>query len=157
MSDWSLDLIEIATLVYATDSAISRGGPTDRYMGARWHREFKIEMPVRDLALWKEPEIKRALEASAAHKCVDVTEKVVTTELGKALTTTLGLDVVVLGGSIGLADGYLKPGRRHLANWPRIFQPELSVRNSDPTRRYSGVIVRSVARVEVRPLSAVCA
>ena len=62
MPDRSLDLIEIAALVYAADSAVSRGGTMDQHMGAKWHRRFRIEMPVRELALWQDPVIKRALE-----------------------------------------------------------------------------------------------
>ena len=43
----SLDLLEIASIVYAVDAAVSRGGPTDRNLGAAWYRTFDIEMPVR--------------------------------------------------------------------------------------------------------------
>jgi hypothetical protein len=34
--DVFVDLLEIASYVYAADSAISRGGKTDAQMGARW-------------------------------------------------------------------------------------------------------------------------
>jgi len=32
----SADLLEVATYIYAADSAISRGGKTDAQMSARW-------------------------------------------------------------------------------------------------------------------------
>ena len=62
LPDVALDLIEIATFVYAIDSSISRGGLMDRQMGAKWHRSFRVSVPVRNLALWSEPRLKRTLE-----------------------------------------------------------------------------------------------
>jgi 7-cyano-7-deazaguanine synthase in queuosine biosynthesis len=62
LPDRALDLLEIATLVYGVDSAVSRGGPTDQQMGAKWHRRFVVEMPVREPAFWSDPEVTRALE-----------------------------------------------------------------------------------------------
>ena len=50
--DRLLDLIEIATYVYAADGAISRGGPTDREMGAHWRRSLVFRIPVRQPELW---------------------------------------------------------------------------------------------------------
>lgn len=58
----SLDLLEIAGLVYGVDSAISRGGTTDSQMGKKWHRQFQVELPVRELAFWRDEHIKRELE-----------------------------------------------------------------------------------------------
>ena len=49
------DLIEIAAYVYAADAAVSRGGPVDAQMGARWRRDFAFEIPVRCPELWSEP------------------------------------------------------------------------------------------------------
>lgn len=62
LPDKALDLIEIAALVYAVDASVSRGGLTDRQMGAKWHRRFVVEVPVLDFALWTKPEVKHALE-----------------------------------------------------------------------------------------------
>jgi len=58
----ALDLIEIAAFVYAIDSSISRGGLMDQKMGAKWHRSFHVSLPVRNLALWSDPQLKRTLE-----------------------------------------------------------------------------------------------
>lgn len=58
----ALDLIEIAAFVYAIDSSISRGGLTDQKMGAKWHRSFRVSLPVRNLSLWSNRKLKRILE-----------------------------------------------------------------------------------------------
>src|SRR3712207_4454875 len=47
-----VDLLEVASYVYAADSAISRGGRTDSEMGARWRRNFRFRIPVREPDLW---------------------------------------------------------------------------------------------------------
>ena len=62
LPDRLLDLLEIATLVYGMDAAVSRGGTTDRKMGQAWYRQFNVEMPVRDPDFWNAPAIKDALE-----------------------------------------------------------------------------------------------
>ena len=62
LPDKALDLIEIAALVYAIDASVSRGGLTDRQMGAKWHRRFVVEVPVLDLDLWTTADVKDALE-----------------------------------------------------------------------------------------------
>ncbi|SPH24387.1 7-cyano-7-deazaguanine synthase [Defluviimonas aquaemixtae] len=58
----TLDLLDLATLVYAVDAAVRRGGTADQRMGAKWYRRFLIEMPVRDLAAWSDFDLKRELE-----------------------------------------------------------------------------------------------
>ena len=40
--DVSADLLEVATYIYAADSASSRGGKTDAQMGARWRRKLSV-------------------------------------------------------------------------------------------------------------------
>jgi hypothetical protein len=50
--DALIDLLEIASFVYAADSAISRGGRVDAQMGAQWRRRFRFVIPVRSPALW---------------------------------------------------------------------------------------------------------
>ena len=62
LPDKAIDLIEIAAFVYAIDASVSRGGPVDQRMGAKWHRRFLVELPVRDLALWSNPDVQRDLE-----------------------------------------------------------------------------------------------
>ena len=46
------DLLEVASYIYAADSAIPRGGKTDAQMGARWRRKFRFVIPVRQPDLW---------------------------------------------------------------------------------------------------------
>jgi hypothetical protein len=55
--DGLIDLLEIASYVYAADSAISRGGQMDAQMGARWRRRFRFVIPVRLPALWLSSDI----------------------------------------------------------------------------------------------------
>ena len=55
------DLLEVASYVYAADSAISRGGKTDRQMGTRWRRKFRFEIPVRLPRLWSSDPVLSAL------------------------------------------------------------------------------------------------
>ncbi|MEP4197263.1 MAG: 7-cyano-7-deazaguanine synthase [Aliishimia sp.] len=62
LPDIAIDLIELASFVYAINSSVSRGGQTDQQMGAKWHRKFRVEMPVRRLSLWSEPKLKASLE-----------------------------------------------------------------------------------------------
>lgn len=62
LPDRALDLLEIAALVYGADAACSRGGTTDESMGRRWHRNFQIEITVRDTAFWQLDSTKHALE-----------------------------------------------------------------------------------------------
>ena len=57
----SLDLLEIAALVYAADASVSRGGVALKQMGRQWHRRFVLEVPVRDLAFWETEGIQQAL------------------------------------------------------------------------------------------------
>lgn len=58
----ALDVLELAALVYAVDASVPRGGTADERMGAKWHRRFLVEVPVRDLATWSDPDLKRTLE-----------------------------------------------------------------------------------------------
>ena len=62
LPDIAIDLIELAALVYAIDSSVSRGGLADQQMGAKWHRRFLVEVPVRVLAHWSDPDLRRDLE-----------------------------------------------------------------------------------------------
>ena len=40
--DVHADLLEIASYIYAADSAFSRGGKTDSHLGAMWRRKFRL-------------------------------------------------------------------------------------------------------------------
>jgi 7-cyano-7-deazaguanine synthase in queuosine biosynthesis len=61
LSDVHADLLEIASYIYAADSAISRGGQTDSHLGARWRRKFRFVIPVRQPGLWSSDPLAPAL------------------------------------------------------------------------------------------------
>jgi 7-cyano-7-deazaguanine synthase in queuosine biosynthesis len=56
-----LDLMEIASTVFAADGAIPRGGRTRPGMGADWYRRFDFEIPVRHPELWQRDDVAAAL------------------------------------------------------------------------------------------------
>jgi len=62
LSDRAVDLLEIASIVYAVDALVSRGGTVMRQMGKNWYRRFAVRMSVRDTATWQDPDIRQALE-----------------------------------------------------------------------------------------------
>ncbi|MCP4184313.1 MAG: hypothetical protein GY761_13525, partial [Hyphomicrobiales bacterium] len=62
LPDHVMDLIEIAALVYAIDSSVSRGGSVGQKMGAKWHRTFYVEVPVRCIDIWSREDINHDLE-----------------------------------------------------------------------------------------------
>ncbi|TDL91374.1 hypothetical protein E2L05_00205 [Meridianimarinicoccus aquatilis] len=62
LPDRTLDLLEVAAVVYGADAGVSRGGTADQHMGARWNRHFEVEMPVRDHDFWNCTEVVSALE-----------------------------------------------------------------------------------------------
>lgn len=62
LQDRALDLLEIAALAYCADAAVSRGGTADQRMGEKWHRQFLVEMPVRDAQFWQDGNLKTTLE-----------------------------------------------------------------------------------------------
>ena len=59
--DAGLDLLEVASYVYAADSAIGRGGPTDTGLGRNWRRQLRFVIPVRQPELWSSPAVMSAL------------------------------------------------------------------------------------------------
>jgi hypothetical protein len=61
LSDVHADLLEIASYVYAADSAVSRGGKTDSHLGAMWRRKFRFVIPVRQPSLWSSDPVNAAL------------------------------------------------------------------------------------------------
>ncbi len=53
-----IDLLEIATYVFAADSSSIRGvGFTDRGTNEKWGRDFHFIIPVRDLAFWQSEKV----------------------------------------------------------------------------------------------------
>jgi hypothetical protein len=55
------DLLEVASYVYAADSAIPRGGQTDTQLGAMWRRKLRFVIPVRQPQLWSSGLVMAAL------------------------------------------------------------------------------------------------
>ncbi|RUT32429.1 hypothetical protein EMQ25_04515 [Arsenicitalea aurantiaca] len=56
-----LDLMEIASTVFAADGAVPRGGPTRPNLGQDWYRQFDFEIPVRHPELWQRDDVVAAL------------------------------------------------------------------------------------------------
>jgi Queuosine biosynthesis protein QueC len=61
ISDVHADLLEIASYIYAADSAIPRGGKTDAQLGARWRRTLRFVIPIRQPNLWSSDPVLTAL------------------------------------------------------------------------------------------------
>jgi hypothetical protein len=59
--DELVDLLEVASYIYAADSAISRGGRTDAQLGAWWRRKLRFVIPVRRPDLWDSAPVYSAL------------------------------------------------------------------------------------------------
>jgi hypothetical protein len=56
-----IDLLEIATYVYCADQATTRGGGSSREYGAKWRRQFRFHIPVREPDLWSSKPVLTAL------------------------------------------------------------------------------------------------
>lgn len=62
LSDRLVDLLEIASYVYAADCATGRGGEwTDDDSTEPWDRDFRFVIPVREPDFWSRPEVNNAL------------------------------------------------------------------------------------------------
>jgi 7-cyano-7-deazaguanine synthase in queuosine biosynthesis len=59
--DLLVDLLELASYIYAADSAVSRGGRADAQFGKRWRRRFRFVIPVRLPGLWSSAPVATAL------------------------------------------------------------------------------------------------
>ena len=59
--DRLLDLIDIASTVFATDSSIRRGGDTRAGFGEDWRRQICFTIPVREPEFWNASEVREAL------------------------------------------------------------------------------------------------
>jgi 7-cyano-7-deazaguanine synthase in queuosine biosynthesis len=62
--DVLLDLVDLASYVYAADQAVSRGDTDDRGFGALWRRGFHFAVPVRRPDLWGSPAVREELEGT---------------------------------------------------------------------------------------------
>lgn len=51
------DMIELAALVYAADQSCKRVGGVTLDYGDKWHRTFRFEVAVRDLAFWSQKNV----------------------------------------------------------------------------------------------------
>lgn len=61
ISEVFLDLLEIAAYVYCADQAITRGGITDKDLGATWRRRLKFHIAVRQPDIWNSSAISECL------------------------------------------------------------------------------------------------
>lgn len=59
--DILVDLLEVASYVYAADSALPRGGRADAQMGSRWRRNLRFVIPVRLPDRWNSDPVSTAL------------------------------------------------------------------------------------------------
>jgi 7-cyano-7-deazaguanine synthase in queuosine biosynthesis len=57
----AVDLLEVASYVYAADQAITRGGKQEFEYGSRWCRHFRFEIPVRRPEVWQKDDVSTAL------------------------------------------------------------------------------------------------
>lgn len=55
------DMLEIAAYVYCADQFTTRGTNQMTDMGAHWRRKFRFKIPVRELTVWRKPDIAAAL------------------------------------------------------------------------------------------------
>lgn len=56
-----LDLLDVATYVYAGDQCVPRGGTGSMDYGDRWRRRLRYVIPVRNPGAWDRPEVKESL------------------------------------------------------------------------------------------------
>ncbi len=57
----AVDLVELASYVFAADQLTPRGGPREVEYGEKFRRHFRFEVPVREPSLWQQAEIKQGL------------------------------------------------------------------------------------------------
>jgi hypothetical protein len=72
--DVLVDLLEVASYIYAADAAIARGGKTDAQMGASWRRKFRFVIPVRQPDLWSSSAVLTALAETLSFVSEDAYE-----------------------------------------------------------------------------------
>ncbi len=59
-----MDMLEVASYVYCADQAITRGGKTYRGDGKDWIRNLYFHIPVRELDLWNQGDLRELLRES---------------------------------------------------------------------------------------------
>lgn len=64
--DVAFDLVRIGAFVYWADQEVSRRTDVDVY-GQLWNRRFAVALPVLDLAVWTQPEVRQALERAVGY------------------------------------------------------------------------------------------
>ncbi|QDU19879.1 adenine nucleotide alpha hydrolase family protein [Urbifossiella limnaea] len=69
-----LDLIDVATYVYAADRMVGRGSPADVRFGPNWRRRLCFRVPVRKPDLWGQPAVRQDLEAVLSFMSEDTYE-----------------------------------------------------------------------------------
>lgn len=69
-----LDLIDVATYVYAADRMVGRGSPADVRFGPNWRRRLCFRIPVREPDLWGQPAVRQELEAVLSFMSEDTYE-----------------------------------------------------------------------------------
>jgi 7-cyano-7-deazaguanine synthase in queuosine biosynthesis len=57
----AMDLLEISSYVYCADQSVSRGGKTWPQDGKKWIRNFVLKIPVRNIDVWNDENIKEQL------------------------------------------------------------------------------------------------
>lgn len=67
-----VDLLEIASCVFAADQSLSRGGDTRRDWGADWRRSMQFVIPVRDVDFWRRDDVTAALAAALSFLSEDL-------------------------------------------------------------------------------------
>lgn len=70
--DRLVDLLEIASYVFAADGEVSRGGDVRRDWGDDWRRRLRLRIPVRDQAFWLRADVGAALTAALRFLSEDV-------------------------------------------------------------------------------------
>ncbi len=61
LDDVMLDLLDVACVVFATDSAVRRGTDARRNLGGGWDRQLEFRIPVRLPELWQRDALRTAL------------------------------------------------------------------------------------------------
>lgn len=55
------DLLELAAFVYVADQAVKRAGKKEVDYGDKWHRNFRLEVAVREPDFWNQTDVREAL------------------------------------------------------------------------------------------------
>lgn len=61
LPDLLIDLLEVAAYVYCADQRLVRGSEQLSKFGESWRRSLRFSIPVRELAVWQDPEVQEAL------------------------------------------------------------------------------------------------